>query len=88
MGILLFLGGWVVIGMGVAYIVGRSEKLGKTDIIDEPLYYPCIKDGDTGEITRVVGPAMTWDAAVEFLKKNYSVSWQYSNACPQKVTDK
>ena len=35
MGFLLFFACWIVIGMVVAYIVGRSEKLGNNDIVDD-----------------------------------------------------
>lgn len=51
------------------------------------LYYPCIKDWETGEISKRVGQAMRWEDAVAFLKQNYSGAWQQATACPQRVNN-
>lgn len=53
--------------------------------MDEVLYYPCLKDWDTGEISKRVGPAMTWEDAVQHLKQHYPGAWQNATASPQRV---
>lgn len=46
-------------------------------------YYPCIKDWTTGEISKRVGPAMSFNDAIQHLKQHYSGAWQQATACPQ-----
>lgn len=48
-------------------------------------YFPCIKDWDTGEISKRVGPAMPFQQAVDHLKQHHSGAWQRANCCPQPV---
>lgn len=49
-------------------------------------YYPCIMDWDTGQISKRVGPAMSFQEAVDFLKQNFSGSWSSANAAAVAVT--
>lgn len=49
-------------------------------------YYPCMMNDDTGQISRRVGPAMTHEAAVQYLKQHYSGAWQRARAAPQPVS--
>lgn len=49
----------------------------------QDMYYPCVKNWDTGEVTRKVGEAMTHSAAVDYLKQHHSGAWARANACPQ-----
>ena len=49
-------------------------------------YYPCIKDWGTGEISKRVGPAMSWEIAVQYLKQHHSGAWQQAHASPQPVS--
>lgn len=50
-------------------------------------YYPCIRDWDTGEISKRVGPAMAFQEAVDFLKSKYSAAWSSANAAAVAVTE-
>lgn len=50
-------------------------------------FYPCIKDWDTGQISRRVGPAMSHAEAVQYLKQHHSGAWQQATAAPQPVSD-
>jgi len=50
-------------------------------------YYPCLKNWDTGEISNRVGPAMSWEAAVQYLKQNHSGAWQRAHASPRPVSN-
>ena len=49
-------------------------------------YYPCIKDWDTGNISKRVGPAMPFREAVDYLKQHHSGAWQNANAGVQPVS--
>lgn len=52
----------------------------------EPQFYPCLKNWDTGDISIRVGPAMSHEDAVQYLKQHYAGAWQHANACPQPVS--
>lgn len=61
--------------------------MAQTTAATDDLYYPCLKDWGTGEISSRVGEAMTWQDAVAFLKQNYPGAWQQATACPQRVNN-
>lgn len=49
------------------------------------LYFPCLKDHKTGELTIKVGEAMSFPDAVAYLKQHHSGAWSSVNASPQPV---
>lgn len=49
-------------------------------------FYPCLMNDDTGKISRRVGPAMSFAAAVDYLKQNHPGAWQRQRATAQPVT--
>jgi hypothetical protein len=49
-------------------------------------YYPCVMDDDTGKISVRVGPAMSFQSALDLLKQSYSGAWQNQRACAQPVS--
>lgn len=52
----------------------------------DELYYPCLKDWESGQICRRVGPAMSFEAAVQYLKQHHGGAWQQGYASPQLTT--
>jgi hypothetical protein len=50
------------------------------------LYYPCLVDDATGQLSRRVGPAMSHREAIDFIKQHYSGAWQHGRAAAQPVS--
>lgn len=53
--------------------------------MEETLYFPCIMNDLTGQISMKVGPAMSKDDATEFLRERFSEAWIDCEAIPQPV---
>lgn len=60
--------------------------LRKGTIMEDILYYPCVFRCKTGLIDRIVGEAMTKDAAERYLKIHYRMLWIKGDAIPQLKT--
>jgi hypothetical protein len=54
--------------------------------MSEQQYYPCLMDWDTGQISRRVGPAMSYEGAVHYLKQHHCGPWERAFARPQLVS--
>ena len=49
-------------------------------------FYPCIMDWDANRISKRVGPAMSHEDAVAYLKQHHSGAWERALAQPQPVS--
>lgn len=54
--------------------------------MDKEQYYPCIKDLDDGDLKRV-GPAMSFQDAVLYLKQHYTGAWHRGTACAEPISN-
>ena len=50
-------------------------------------FYPCIFDQKTNHIDKAVGPAMSHEEAIRFLKNNYRFEYRNCDAIPQPVKE-
>lgn len=50
------------------------------------LYYPCTMDWDKNQLSNRVGPAMSHQEAVAYLKQHYSGAWEKALAAVQPVS--
>jgi hypothetical protein len=49
-------------------------------------YYPCIMDWEKNQISQQLGPAMSHEEAVIYLKQHHSGAWERATAKPQPVS--